>query len=186
MFKKPNEILALNLFVVLMHFSLPVMANESSPPNILAKTAPIHSFTLTQAIEFALSNNPDLQIASERIAQAEANLGVALSVFYPEISAKVGYEDSNNPSHVFSMLVSQRQYGANQNINNPGYYQDFRPEITGKLSLFRGGQDYQNSKAAELGISAAEYEHSSIRNALIQAVTASYYAYLGALEAHKV
>ena len=186
MFKTPNKILVLNLFVLLMQFSLQGMTAETYQPSILDKATLIQSFTLTQAIEFAVSNNPDLQIASERIAQAEANLGVALSVFYPEISAKVGYEDSNNPSHVFSMLVSQRQYGTNQNINNPGYYQDFRPEITGKLSLFRGGQDYQNSKAAELGISAAEYELSSIRNALIQAVTTSYYVYLGALEAHKV
>ena len=111
MFKTPNKILVLNLFVLLMQFSLQGMTAETYQPSILDKATLIQSFTLTQAIEFALSNNPDLQIASERIAQAEANLGVALSVFYPEISAKVGYEDSNNPSHVFSMLVSQRQYG---------------------------------------------------------------------------
>lgn len=86
------------------------------------------------------------------------------------------------------MIVSQRDFDANSinNINNPGYRQNFRPEIIGKLSLFRGGQDYQNSKAAELGISAAEFERSTVRNALIEAVTASYYAYLAAQEAHKV
>lgn len=144
------------------------------------------SFTLDQAIDYALSNNPDLQIATERIGQAEAQLGVALSAFYPQVSAKVGYEHSNNPAQVFSMIVAQRQYSADQNINNPGYRQNFRPEIIGKLSLFRGGQDYQNSKAAELGIDAAEFERSTVRNALIEAVSASYYAYLAAQEAHKV
>ena len=68
----------------------------------------------------------------------------------------------------------------------PATGKTFRPEIIGKLSLFRGGQDYQNSKAAELGIDAAEFERSTVRNALIEAVTATYYAYLAALEAQKV
>ena len=88
----------------------------------------------------------------------------------------------------FSMILSQRDFNANsiQDINNPGYRQNFRPEIIGRLSLFRGGQDYHQSKAAELGIDAAEFERSSVRNALIEAVTTSYYTYLAALEAQKV
>ncbi len=146
------------------------------------------SFTLDQAIDYAIANNPDLQIAIDRINQADAQLGVALSAFYPQVSAKVGYETSNNPAQVFSMIVAQRDFNSNSiaNINDPGYRQNFRPEIIGKVSLFRGGQDYQNSKAAELGIDAAEFERSSIHNALIQAVTATYYAYLAALEAQKI
>ena len=162
------------------------------PQNPAKKAAPEkpgpQSFTLDQAIDYALTNNPDLQVAVERIGQAEAQLGVALSAFYPQITARVSYEHSNNPAQVFSMIVAQRDFNANAfaNINNPGYRQNFRPEIIGKLSLFRGGQDYQNSKAAELGIDAAEYERSTVRNALIEAVTATYYAYLAALEAQKV
>ncbi|MGZ5612927.1 MAG: TolC family protein, partial [Methylobacter sp.] len=165
---------------------------EQIPQNPADKAAPqkpnTQSFTLDQAIEHALANNPDMQIAAERISQAEAQLGVALSAFYPQVTARVGYEHSNNPAQVFSMVVAQRDFTSDSinNINNPGYRQNFRPEIIGKLSLFRGGQDYQNSKAAELGIDAAEFERSRVRNALIEAVTASYYAYLAAQEAHKV
>jgi len=46
------------------------------------------------------------------------------------------------------MIVSQRDFDANSiaNINNPGYRQNFRPEIIGKLSLFRGGQDIKIAK----------------------------------------
>ena len=145
------------------------------------------SFTLDQAIDYAIANNPDLQIAIQRIEQADAQLGVALSAFYPQVSTKVGYETSNNPAQVFSMIVAQRDFNSNSiaNINDPGYRQNFRPEIVGKVSLFRGGQDYQNSKAAALGIEAAEFERSSIHNALIQAVTATYYAHLAAIEAQK-
>ncbi|MCK9396158.1 MAG: TolC family protein [Methylobacter sp.] len=189
MLKTIKNKLALSLLPILMLSSLSAVA-EHGPQNSADKAAPeksvAQSFTLEQAIDYALTNNPDLKIAAERVGQAEAQLGVALSAFYPQITAKVGYEHSNNPAQVFSMIVSQRQYSADQNINNPGYRQNFRPEIIGKLSLFRGGQDYQNSKAAELGIDAAEFERSTVRNALIEAVTASYYAYLAAQEAHKV
>jgi len=191
MLKTIKNNLALTLLPMLMLSSGAVVADQTlqNPADkIVPEKSIAQTFTLEQAIDYALSNNPDLQIATERISQAESQLGVALSAFYPQVTAKVGYDHSNNPAQVFSMIVAQRDFGPNSinNINNPGYRQNFRPEIIGKLSLFRGGQDYHNSKAAELGISAAEFERSSVRNALIEAVTASYYAYLAAQEADKV
>ncbi len=183
--------LALSLLPLLILPNLPALADQVanlSAGKTVTEKSSSQSFTLDQAIDYALANNPDLQIAIERIGQAQAQLGVALSAFYPQVTARVGYEHSNNPAQVFSMIVAQRDFDNNsiQNINNPGYRQNFRPEIIGKLSLFRGGQDYNSSKAAELGIDAAEFERSSVRNALIEAVTASYYAYLAAIEAQKV
>ncbi len=180
MFKK-NKLCGINSFLVLCLLTTSVMASDS-----VDKSAS-QSFTLDQAIDYAIANNPDLQIAIQRIEQADAQLGVALSAFYPQVSAKVGYETSNNPAQVFSMIVAQRDFNSNSiaNINDPGYRQNFRPEIIGKVSLFRGGQDYQNSKAAALGIEEAEFERSSIHNSLIQAVTATYYAHLAANEAQK-
>lgn len=180
MFKK-NKLCGINSFLVLCLLTTSVMASDS-----VDKSAS-QSFTLDQAIDYAIANNPDLQIAIQRIEQADAQLGVALSTFYPQVSAKVGYETSNNPAQVFSMIVAQRDFNSNSiaNINDPGYRQNFRPELIGKVSLFRGGQDYQNSKAAALGIEEAEFERSSIHNSLIQAVTATYYAHLAANEAQK-
>lgn len=191
MLRITKDKLAFSLLPILMLSNLsigadlvPKYANDKTSQE---KLAPL-SFTLKQAVDHALANNPDLQIAIERISHAEAQLGIALSAFYPQVTARVGYENSNNPAQVFSMILAQRDFNANsiQDINNPGYRQNFRPEIVGKLSLFRGGQDYHTSKAAELGIDAAEFERSAVHNALIEAVTTSYYAYLAALEAQKV
>lgn len=156
-------------------------------PVARAATA-FQSFNLEQAINYALANNPDVQIASERIGQADAQLGKALSAFYPQITAKVGYQHSNNPVQVFSMAVAQRQFDPASigSINHPGYRQNFRPEIMGKLSLFRGGQDYYQSKAAELGVAVAELEQTAMRNSLVEMVTATYYGYLAAIEAQKI
>ena len=191
MLKTIKNKLALSLLPILVLSNFSAIADpvpRHSANKAVSEKLTSQSFTLDQAIDYALANNPDMQIATERISQAEAQLGIALSAFYPQVTARVGYEHSNNPAQVFSMIVSQRDFNSSDitNINNPGYRQNFRPEIIGKLSLFRGGQDYYNSKAAELGIDAAEFEHSSVRNALIEAVTATYYAYLAALEAQKV
>ena len=178
---------ALSLLPIFLLANVSALA-DLAPQNAAAEKITRSSFTLDQAIDYALVNNPDLQLTQERIQEAQAQLGIALSAFYPQVSAKVGYEQSNNPAQVFSMIVAQRDFNPASitNINNPGYRQNFRPEIIGKLSLFRGGQDYQNSKAAELGIDAAEFERSSAHNALIEAVTATYYAYLAAIEAQKI
>jgi outer membrane protein TolC len=192
MLKIIKNSLALSLLPVLLLSGLSSVVADPVTKSAVDKVVPekltSQSYTLDQAIDYAIANNPDLQIAIERINQAQAQLGVALSAFYPQVTARLGYETSNNPAQVFSMIVSQRDFEPNNinNINNPGYRQNFRPEIIGKLSLFRGGQDYQNSKAAELGIDAAEFERSTVHNALIEAVTASYYAYLAAIEAQKV
>lgn len=145
-------------------------------------------FSLPQAIDYALSNNPDLQIMQDRIVQAEANLGIALSSFYPSIKTNLSYTHSNNPSQAFGMIIAQRRlnFSPSTDFNNPGGTDNYRPEVTARYSLFRGGQDYYQTKAAELGVEAASLEKSAIRNLLINTVSSTFYAYLASVEADKV
>jgi outer membrane protein TolC len=174
-------------WLITFMLAIPVCHAEFSQ-NAVADKAVGTTYTLNQAINYALENNPDLHIASERIGQAEAQLGEAWSAFYPQLTARVGYQVSNNPAQVFAMMVAQREFTSASigNINHPGYRQNFRPEIASRISLYRGGQDVENTKIATLGITAADLERSAIRNALVEAVTASYYSYLAAIEAEKV
>src|SRR5512137_1875276 len=98
MLKTINNRLALSLLPILILSNLSALA-VPAPKNSADKAAHerlnTQSFTLDQAIDYALANNPDLQIAIERIGQAQAQLGVALSAFYPQVTARVGYEHSN-------------------------------------------------------------------------------------------
>ena len=103
-----NSMLALSLLSVLMLASFLVTAetvNKNAANKAVTEQSSSQSYTLDQAIDYALANNPDLQVATERINEADAQLGIALSAFYPQISARVGYEQSNNPAQVFSMIV---------------------------------------------------------------------------------
>ena len=146
-----------------------------------------HPYTLDQAIDTALVNNPELSIMEARIEQADAQLKQSLAVFYPQIKTSLSYLDSNNPAQAFSMLIAERRLNfAGTDFNHPGYVADFRPQVTASYSLFRGGQDYYQSQAAQLGIETSELEKSAARNRLLSNVTAAYYGELAAIDAHQI
>ena len=149
----------------------------AADPKVVPSERPL---ALDDLIALALENNPDLRIATERIGEAKARLGEAMSAFYPRLKSRVAYEYTDNPALAFSMIVSQRRFTPDSNINHPGGTTNFRPEIVGTYSLYRGGQDYQRGKAAELGVEVSALERNSIRNQLIQMVSSTYYGYLAA------
>lgn len=146
-----------------------------------------HVYNLDQVIEQALANNPELAIMQQRIEQADAQLGQALAGFYPQIKTSLSYQYSNNPAQAFSMLIAERRLNfGGTNFNNPGFVEDYRPQVSATYALFRGGQDYYQKQAAELGIEATELERSATRNRLLNNVTAAYYGELAAIAAHNI
>lgn len=166
--------LAMPLFAQAQEGAAPGYPPEQDHP-VASQPAPLN---LEQLRELANTRNPDLQAAQERIGLAEAQVAEATAAFYPKLTGSLGYSYSNNPAMAFSAIVSQRRYSPTMNINQPGFVENFRPELAGSVSLFRGGQDYYRKKAAELGVEAAELERSALRNRLAASVTAAYYANL--------
>lgn len=144
-------------------------------------------YTLEQAIDAALANNPELNIMQARIEQANAQLGEALAGFYPQIKTSLSYQHSDNPAQAFAMVIAQRRLDfPGSDFNHPGGVDNYRPQVTASYALFRGGRDYYQSRAAKLGIENSEYEKSAVRNQLANNVTAAYYGELAAVEAHEV
>ncbi|BBL71261.1 transporter [Methylogaea oryzae] len=165
-----------------MNFAIPALLlwlAAAAPAWAELPTGPLN---LEQILDLAFERNPDLSAAAERIGQAEAKVGEAAAAFYPKLTGRVGYTYSDDPTQAFSAIVSQRRFTNRdfQNINQPGYVENFRPEVVGAWSLFRGGSDYFRKKAAELGVEAAELERSALRNGLAASVTSAYYAVLAA------
>lgn len=177
--QRPNPMrLAAGLLVLAMTSGSP--AADQGP----AAVSPHHRLSLSEAIDLAFAQNPDLAAASARIGQAEARVAEVAAGFYPKVTARVGYDYTNNPALAFSYIVSQRRLNLDPNnldsINNPGWVENFRPEVIGSINLYRGGQDSYLKQAAELGVEAAALEHAALRNRLASAVTAAYYAALSA------
>ena len=144
-------------------------------------------YTLEQAIDTALSNNPELGILQARIEQANAQLGESLASFYPQLKASLSYQHSDNPAQAFAMIIAQRRLSlSGSDFNHPGGVDNYRPEVSASYSLFRGGQDYYRKQAAELGVETSELEKSATLNQLVNHVTAAYYGELAAMEAHTI
>lgn len=146
------------------------------------------ALTLQEAIDYALENNPDLAIMQARLEQADAQLGEALANFYPQVKVGLSYQHSDNPAQAFSMIIAQRRLDfakGDAYFNHPGGVDNYRPQVTATYSLFRGGQDYYAKQAAELGVESSELEKTATRHHLINNVTAAFYGYLAAKDAHE-
>ena len=166
---------------------LPDLNGPQSTPSVTEITMPSGPLTIDQTMDLAFARNPDLRAAAERIGEAEARVQEATSAFYPEASARVSYTHSNDPARAFSMIVAQRRFSFEDvDINDPGYQEDFRPEIGATWSLYRGGQDMARKKAAELGVEVSALERGAVRNQLAAAVASAYYALAAAPEQVKV
>lgn len=179
----PNAARIITFSCLLSLSSLSVAADN---PAAMTSKAPAR-YSLSQAVEFALSNNPNLQMMHERIHQAEAQIGLAKSLFYPQVNARMAYEYSDNPMRAFGMIISQRRLNfSGTDFNHPGGISNYRPEVAASMSLYNGGQDLAHQKAAELGLQSAALQESATRNLLIEMVTSAYYAILAAQEARHV
>ena len=159
----------------------------SAPPPLPAPAeapAPLPSgpLTLERALAIAFERNPDLRAAAERTEAARARSGEAASAFYPRVAARSSYVRTDDPAQAFGMIVSQRKFSPFLDVNDPGTTEGYRSELTVYLNLFRGGQDAAQVGAADQAARAAALERSAIRNALGEAVVASWYAILGARE----
>ena len=178
------------VFLTFCVYAAKVPANAETPAPAVAPSAarPAQSvhLTLKKAIDLALERNPDLHIANERLAAAEAETGASLAAFYPQIKARIGYLYTDNPAVAFGKIVAQRRFSFDQNINNPGGVTDFRPELEATWSLYRGGQDYQRRLVADLSLEISELERSTVRNNLIHGVTESFYSLKIAEENQKI
>lgn len=165
-----------------------ILGFAGAPSEGRAAAARAHAsptLSLADAIDLAFAQNPDLKAAEARIGQAESRVAEVAAGFYPKVTARVGYDYTSNPALAFSYIVAQRRFSANPadfdgQINNPGWVENFRPEVIGSINLYRGGQDDYLKKAAELGVAATELEHAAVRNRLAAAVTSAYYAVLSA------
>jgi outer membrane protein TolC len=141
---------------------------------------PATPLSLGQAVALAFERNPDLRVAAERVAVAQAHVEEAMAMFYPRVGARLSYGRTDDPAQAFGMIVSQRRFAPSLDINSPGATQNWRPEIVATLSLFRGFRDSNALEASRKAAEIAALERSAIRNALAQAVTDTFFVHLAA------
>jgi outer membrane protein TolC len=147
-----------------------------APPLAAAGSETPDSWTVQEAVRFALDNSPDARIVLERIKGARAAVAAAQSAYYPQIGLSAGYIRTNNPMYSFGNILNQGQFSNDIDFNNPGLSDDLNLTGTIQYRIYNGGSDQAGIEAAEAGEEAARFEQAAINAQLGFEVVRSFYS----------
>ncbi len=134
--------------------------------------------TLERAIEIALDGNRDLRAAQARLEAAAAGLDEARSFRLPRLELDGIYQRTDNPVLVFSNLLGQANFGAENfaldSLNEPDPLGNWKARIRLSQPLYTGGRVRAGIEAAGLERGAAELDRETARQRLIHQMVDSY------------
>jgi outer membrane protein len=112
------------------------------------------SLTLKEAVRLALEKNPSVAAATAA-SQAVANrIAEARGGGLPKVNYSESWARSDNPVFVFSSLLTQHQFGAQnfqiEPLNRPDFLNNFQSQITVDQSLYDAGQTKHAVRSAKL------------------------------------
>ena len=131
-----------------------------SVPGFAIGTEIPEAWSARRAIVFARQNNPDSQVAVQRMLQADAMVQKADAGFYPQLEVFGSYSQTNNPMYSFGNILNQGEFTPGIDFNDPGRTDNLGLGVGVKYRFYNGGQDLANKQAAKAGVdlSAAERE----------------------------
>ena len=137
-------------------------------------------WTLPRALDYALTNSPDVRIAEQRINAARAGLEQANSTFWPQVQFQSSYTRTDNPMMVFGSILAQRAYNYSSppDFNNLPDVDDLNVKGLVTMPLYVGGRSSAGRDAAKAGTEAAREDARAVRNALAFEVARTYYTVL--------
>lgn len=137
---------------------------------------------LQDALCFALTNSPDVRIASHRIAAADAVLRQANAAAWPKLQLQSSYTRTDNPMMVFGSILNQRAFNeppiGQINFNDVPDIDNlnFRGVLT--LPVYAGGQIKSARDAARAYAWAARDAADAVRNTLAFEVVRAFHTVL--------
>lgn len=161
------------LFLTVL-FSTPGFALGSDDPAI---------WTARRAIAFARQNNPDSQLAVQRMLQADAMVQKAGVGFYPQFEVFGSYSQTNNPMYSFGNILNQGEFSPGIDFNDPGRTDNLGLGVGVTYRFYNGGQDLANKKAAKAGVELSSAEGDAIN---LQLEFEVFQSFQRVLEAAKV
>jgi len=156
-----------NLLVPLL-FLAPLLAQEP--------------LSMTDAVKLALAHNQTIAAASAGMKAAAARINEARSGRLPKLNYSESYARSDNPVFVFSSLLTQHQFTADNfqldTLNRPDSLNNFQSQISVDQVIYDGGRTHHAVRSAEL---AHEMSGEEGRRARMQVLAGAAKAYYGAL-----
>lgn len=150
-----------------------------------------------KAIQIALQNNPRIKSTDYQIHSARAELSRIKGTEFPKFNFGFNAGLSDNPMDVFGYKLSQgtvtfNDFGlgefkgpssintAPQNLNSPGYYNNFNKGFRLSVPLYAGGSFMAQKNAALSHILTKKIQAASIKNQLAYDVIQAYFGSIAA------
>jgi len=139
-------------------------------------------WTIIEAVNYAVQNNPDAGIALHRITSAEAAIRQARASFFPQLDLNAEYGQTNNPIFSFGNILNHGSFTNDINFNDPGTTDNFRLAATVKYRLYNGGRDQAGVHAAKARQQAEKRHRRAVLSILADEVVRSFYTIVQARE----
>ena len=126
------------------------------------------TFTVEEAIDFALKNNPEIEQLTIGVQKSEEQVGQAISSFYPSVSAS-GYYAYVTDVPIIEFDSIPIPFGSNEN---------YRLEVSLQQVLFAWGKLYNAYKISDIARDMAELSLLRKQQEIRYAVTDAFYGLL--------
>jgi len=164
---------ALPSFLILLAFVIG-SASEISAQSIFPP-----KLDLKDAVEKALTNNPQTRVSESRLKIANLKIQEAKTGRKPFVQFSQSVIRSNNPVFVFGSLLEQGRFGTSNfaidSLNNPKGLTNFRSLISGQMPLFDQHQTKARVELAYAAKSQADLQAESVRQQLRFDVVRNFY-----------
>jgi outer membrane protein TolC len=142
--------------------------------------------SLREAVQLALRGNQAIAASNAEMRASAARIEEARAGRLPKLNYAESYARSDNPVFVFSSLLTQHQFGAeNFNIgplNRPDSLNNFQSQLTVDQPLYDAGQTRNAVKSAGLSRQMTAEEQRRTRMQVIASVVRAYYGAVLAAE----
>src|SRR5437764_12343956 len=142
--------------------------------------------SLREAVGLARRENKAIAATNAAMGASAARIDQARAGRLPKLNYSESFARSDNPVFVFSSLLTQHQFGAeNFNIgplNRPDSLNNFQSQLTVDQVLYDGGQTATGVRSAALGRDMTAEERRRAEMLVIAGVARAYYATVLAAE----
>ncbi|HVX65460.1 MAG TPA: TolC family protein, partial [Bryobacteraceae bacterium] len=160
---------------------------------LLAVALPVAAqdpLSLKDAVDRALAKHPSVEAVRHGVKAAEMRVAEARAGYLPKVNYSESWQRSNNPVFVFSSLLTQHQFTAENfqlgPLNRPDGLNNFQSQVTVDQVVFDGGQTRNAVRSAELGRDITTEDDRRNRMNVIASVIRAYHGAALAAEGVKV
>jgi len=137
------------------------------------------AMSLNDAVRLALDKNKSMEASNAAKKGADTRISEARSGRLPKVNYSESWARSDNPVFVFSSLLTQNQFGAQNfqigSLNNPDYLNNFQSQLTADQVLYDAGQTKHAVRSAELTKDITSEEGRRTQMEVIAGVVRAYF-----------